>query len=240
STATNQSHEFAALVELFDMLAAHRSRASSTDRVEVSAVEDIQSMSIPSDLEPVMRSLASLVDLRQAKETNKGRARRNTVASMLPAEVDSEDDLAQKFPLVDKYPFTFKMMLHKLYELDDWKRKVKDLLESSQSQYRSLDDESNIVKPAKPVELEPSEGRIHFAAGVSGRRRGSVAVRPRSCSVAAPRVSPAKVLQTKPTDEARVIKKRCVGRRKSASGMAPDGPAMNAGWVYESAVSSVE
>ena len=78
------------------------------------------------------------------------RPRRNTVASsalvsgsgVRTADVGSRHVRTQtqtRFPLREKrYPFTFKLLLHKLYDLEDWAAKVQGVLAASQEQFRSL------------------------------------------------------------------------------------------------------
>ena len=77
------------------------------------------------------------------------RPRRNTVAesalasgSVRVPDVHSRHVRTQtqtRFPLREKrYPFTFKLLLHKLYDLEDWAAKVQQVLVASQEQFRSL------------------------------------------------------------------------------------------------------
>ncbi len=152
--------EFANLFALFENIATRRSRMADNDDDRQILVD-----AVPKDLEPIVRNLASLVDTHPQVQ---GRSRRNTV-------VGSEG----KFPLGARYPFTFKMMLHKLYELDDWGKKVKDVLERSQNDFKSLSE-----TPEKPKEKERKvasalaspEPRVRFDKdGIAGRpRRGGV------------------------------------------------------------------
>jgi len=70
------------------------------------------------------------------------RPRRNTVAASAPAPAsETQPQTRTRFPLREKrYPFTFKLLLHKLYDLDDWAAKVQEVLAASQEQFRSLND----------------------------------------------------------------------------------------------------
>jgi len=88
------------------------------------------------------------------------RPRRNTVASSVLAsgsgarnsDVGSRHVRTQtqtRFPLREKrYPFTFKLLLHKLYDLEDWAAKVQEVLAASQEQFRSL---NAITSPGSPT-----------------------------------------------------------------------------------------
>jgi hypothetical protein len=96
------------------------------------------------------------------------RPRRNTVAVPssyrpighgLPSET--------RFPLREKrYPFTFKLLLHKLYDLEEWAAKVQQVLVASQEQFRPL----NSARPRPPVTT--STGGGDGGGGGSGDSRG--------------------------------------------------------------------
>ena len=47
----------------------------------------------------------------------------------------SPDDLTSDFTVGRWYLFTFKMMLHKLYKLEEWGEKVKEVLERSRKDF---------------------------------------------------------------------------------------------------------
>jgi hypothetical protein len=67
------------------------------------------------------------------------RPRRNTVAASAPASGSARTQTQTRFPLREKrYPFTFKLLLHKLYDLEAWHAKVQEVLAASQEQFRSL------------------------------------------------------------------------------------------------------
>ncbi|RDB15748.1 hypothetical protein Hypma_003632 [Hypsizygus marmoreus] len=263
TTSDSKTAEFARLFDLFERLAARKSRNVPYD--SSNAMEDIRSLPVPADLAPVVNSLAGIVgtrkcqdELRQRKKpTNGGRARRNTVATpdssnrkMDSDDSDDEESLA-KFPLGNKYPFTFRLMLHKLYQLDDWAQKVKEVLERSQIEYKPLAETELEVKKDDKEALEEarvrSDGRVHFKAGiVAGSRRP--AVRPRSHSVVLGKGNNAGALSPKSPkfrgpgeEDTRAVKKRCVGRRKSVSGpLTMESGRIGGSWVYDAAVASSE
>ncbi|KAK0488616.1 hypothetical protein IW261DRAFT_1557064 [Armillaria novae-zelandiae] len=236
----SKTAEFANLFALFENIATRRSRMSDNDD-DTHILAD----NVPKDLEPIMRNLASLVDTHPQVQ---GRSRRNTVAG-------SEG----KFPLGARYPFTFKMMLHKLYELDDWGKKVKDVLERSQNEFKSLSE-----TPEKPKEKERKvasalaspEPRVRFDKdATSGRpRRGSIATtttRPRSHTVGATgrpkdlvtvreKLEKNKETDKGTPDDVRIVKKRCVGRRQPDEAIPEDSSVRRRHWVYDAAVSSFE
>ncbi|SJL03366.1 uncharacterized protein ARMOST_06720 [Armillaria ostoyae] len=236
----SKTAEFANLFALFENIATRRSRMADND-------DDRQILAdaVPKDLEPIVRNLASLVDTHPQVQ---GRSRRNTVAG-------SED----KFPLGERYPFTFKMMLHKLYELDDWGKKVKDVLERSQNEFKPLSETPEKLKEKErrvASALASPEPRVRFDKdATAGRpRRGSVATtttRPRSHTVGAigrpkdlvtmrEKLERNKETDRETPDDVRIIKKRCVGRRQPSETIPEDSSVRRRHWVYDAAVSSFE
>ncbi|KAF8998498.1 hypothetical protein BDQ17DRAFT_1328734 [Cyathus striatus] len=229
--------EFVRLFELFEHLSNRGSR--STKGGPSSKLQgDVQNVPIPEDLAPIIKNLATIVGTRKAEtpRVSGGRPRRNTVAgSLLPSDSidsDSEDDAESlaKFPVNKQFPFTFKMMLHKLYHLEDWGRTVKEFLEKSQMEFKPLAEQDMALNGEKGVEVTTNV---------------KPATRVRSHSTAGIRIFN-HIEDSKPTsaercEEFRALKKRCVGRRKSFSGpmITEDGPAESS-WVYDAAVSALE
>ncbi|KAI5997622.1 hypothetical protein F5J12DRAFT_772254 [Pisolithus orientalis] len=132
------------------------------------------------------------------------------------------------FPLSERYPFTFKLMLHKLYDLDEWVAKVKNTLEVSKSQFKPLVEKvESVMREARGKEkvmdckgVTRAQSCASLATG--GKSRGSI--------------MPCKHVKSITHNEGdRALKKRCVGRHKSVSGL------MEASvWVYNAAISAVE
>ncbi|KAE9399191.1 hypothetical protein BT96DRAFT_701942 [Gymnopus androsaceus JB14] len=146
-------------------LATRRRRAADVGELE--DMDDTHTLSIPTDLQPVFRNLATLVTPRTTSGSSTRKGRRNTVAvpsSSDDMDTDSDSDSVAKFPLQGKqYPFKFKMMLHKLYELEDWGRKVREVLERSQKEFKPLSEKENIREEGKVATKEDHDvGRVHF------------------------------------------------------------------------------
>ncbi|KAG1793089.1 uncharacterized protein HD556DRAFT_518436 [Suillus plorans] len=224
--------EFARLFELFDRIATRRARGSTELAI---SMDDIQS--VPAEFAPVLKNLSTVLSLRAQRNQKRlhkpiGRPRRNTVgiAPMTQDTIDEVEDVGSpSFPLEEHHPFTFKLMLHNLYNVDEWAQKVKSAVEVSKEQFKPL---------AERVQEMTREG-----AGkerVVGRNIN--VVRSRSQSVINPK-SKGKALSreqvpaspVRANDFGRVLKKRCVGRRKSISG-----PLAGSVWVYDAAISAVE
>ncbi|KAJ3862594.1 hypothetical protein EV359DRAFT_44858 [Lentinula novae-zelandiae] len=241
STAPKNA-EFAHLFELFEKLASRRTRA--TDIGESPVMDDTHILSIPLDLQPVFRNLATLVTPRTISSSGR-RGRRNTVAvpsgsSDIDADTDTES--VAKFPMGKQYPFKFKMMLHKLYELDDWGKKVREVLERSQKEYKPL---SETVSHPESGDNAREEDRgvegVHLGieSGVKSPRKRTG--RPRGHTVTSSsggtwKEAVSRSVGVQPRDDERAVKKRCVGRRKSMNGLIGDFP----NWVFNATVASSE
>lgn len=107
-----------------------------------------------------------------------------------------------RFPLRGEHKFTFKIMLHDLYDVDDFASMVQDVLESSRKTYKPLPDE---LKPK-----QHSRDSL-FGSGNSGEldegRKSKEKGFPKSLGLG----MPSGVSE-------RAMKKRCVGRIRSSSG----------------------
>ena len=260
--------EIARLFDLFERLASRRPQA--TQRGNDAAMDDA-TVIIPDELNSVLQKLSTIVSARDTGT----RPRRNTVASLLSpissdttisddsSDDDDEESLA-KFPLAKekKYPFTFRLMVHKLYKKDDWAKAIKEMLEKSKNEFMSLAEKEAAIQ-AKEKEQENQllqEGNgtgVRFKVVlVPAGRRGSTAagVRRRSYSVVgvgSKSYMPISSLTKSPgageRDEVRALKKRCIGRRKSMGGplnasaeVTTDTSKSRGTWVYNATVSSAE
>ncbi|KAJ7606142.1 hypothetical protein DFH06DRAFT_1019470 [Mycena polygramma] len=253
TTSAEKTAEFAKLFDLFEMLANRRSRRTPATG---STLDDTCAITVPADLEPVFRSLATAVPPRQPLS---GRARRNTVAALgrttFPDDDDSDSDVESvaKFPLGKTYTFTFKMMIHKLYQADEWAQKVRDVLKKSQIEYKPLAEKEQVKKVEAAASPPVADGRVRFKAEVTVGGKKTMPLAPsrtRSHSVAGPSRmvantrAPSATSATPPPitlhDDARAVKKRCIGRRKSVSGPLSPASPVGEGWIYDAAVSSAE
>ncbi|KAG1732365.1 hypothetical protein EDB19DRAFT_1734337 [Suillus lakei] len=212
-TKTNpKTAEFARLFELFDRIATRRARGSTELAI---SMDDIQA--VPTEFAPVLKNLSTVLSLRAQRDQERlrktmVRPRRNTVgvASTTQNAIDVVEDVGSPtFPLEEHHPFTFKLMLHKLYNVDEWAEKVKSAVEASKEQERAI--RRNVARSRSQSVINPkSKGKAVSREQVP--------------------TSPAHA-----NDFSRVLKKRCVGRRKSISG-----PLAGGVWVYDAAISAVE
>jgi hypothetical protein len=186
------------------------------------------------------------------------RPRRNTVAgSHANVATAIGRGIHAHFPLREKrYPFTFKLLLHKLYDLEDWAAKIQGVLAASQEQFRSLGSSptagaatggssssggDNCNTPNSPG--SPAT----FSASVFGapppppleplsptRRQRARSVSKSKAASDAARSGPATPVRPQPS---RAVKKRIVNRRRSTTGL---GVGTKGEWMYDAAVSSVD
>ena len=183
------------------------------------------------------------------------RPRRNTVAvshADAPATAISRGIQAH-FPLREKrFPFTFKLLLHKLYGLEDWAAKVQEVLAASQEQFRSLGSSSSATCDASPDSdygYSPSSpgSPTTFSTSLFGtpppspleplsptRRQRTQSVSKSNVANDAARSGPGAPVRSQPS---RAVKKRIVNRRRSTTGL---GVEMKGEWMYDAAVSSVD
>ncbi|KAH9971734.1 hypothetical protein BGW80DRAFT_1561466 [Lactifluus volemus] len=177
------------------------------------------------------------------------RPRRNTVAVLsssrsighgLPSET--------RFPLREKrYPFTFKLLLHKLYDLEEWAAKVQQVLAASQEQFRSL----NSAPPPVAISTGGGDSRggnnnnnndLTRSPGsppplVDGPRFPTPSSAPQNLFwTRLRRADNARCLPSRP-QSSRAVKKRIVNRRRSTNGL---GVEKKGEWMYDAAVSSVD
>nr|GAT45188.1 predicted protein [Mycena chlorophos] len=254
--------EFAKLFDLFEMLATRRARKTPLTDADL---DDTQTIPVPTELESVFKKLSPIVPPRSRRHTVSGVEAGHTAASEVVAEEDedgSDQESMAKFPLGRMHAFTFRKMIHHLYQVDEWANKVRDVLQRSKIEYKSLVEQPVFVAESSSSPATPDGvTRVHFKAQVKIGGKKTVPLvlnrdggRRRAHSIGSSRRNVA--LPTSPTrlgpnfinegaadyldpDATRAVKKRCIGRRKS-SGALSGAIAPGEGWFYDSAVSSTE
>lgn len=262
-SSSAKTAEFARLFDFFERLASRCAQSSDPDM----PMDDLRSLPIPEELEPVIKSLSTIIGTSKAacSRALDSRPRRNTVAATKRTSAADSDDNSDedesfaKFPLGKRYPFTFKLMVHKLYRVDEWAKTVNEMLEKSKMEFKPLAEQDAVAEEEKAEEEEDdvtavNKNTVHFKVGVSngGGRRGSVVGgRQRSQSVVVlgtklvrPTSPLPKSLGSGGQGEFRALKKRCVGRRRSMGGPmekeSVGGRITGDSWVYDAATSSAE
>ncbi|KAI9059952.1 hypothetical protein FKP32DRAFT_1100872 [Trametes sanguinea] len=146
----------------------------------------------------------------------------------------------------EQFQFTFRLMIHKLYSLHDFAKMADDVVRASQERFRPLPAELTSRRASfSRAYADPSSDAESFVSA------GSLASPSEPTLPSSPSLWSLNLDRTSEFEkdeemlvEARVLKKRCVGRKLSvvdsdagaADGAEGDGPA----WVYDSAVASVE
>lgn len=156
-------------------------------------------------------------------------------------------DLTHKFAVGRWYPFTFKMMLHKVYELEEWGEKIKEVLDRSKKDFKPLSEvnwEKKASADARPQgqvqfklkqpEVRARTNSIPIPGGVAHTRSdpflGNVPIEQTHRLIATQDA----FASPKIDDGARIVKKRCVGRDKIFTGSAGIGEVKPQNtWVYK-------
>ena len=204
---------------------------------------------------PTFAASASLSPPTTPDNVSTARPRRNTVAASHADATATPicQRTRARFPLREqRYPFTFKLLLHKLYDLEDWAAKVQEVLAASQERFRSLDssptatcesssDGDNSSSPNSPGSPTTFDASIFGAPPTLPWMPPSPTRRQRMQSVSkskpvddVTRSGPGTPIRPQPS---RAVKKRIVNRRRSTTGL---GVETKGEWMYDAAVSSVD
>ncbi|KAL1944990.1 hypothetical protein VTO73DRAFT_2610 [Trametes versicolor] len=142
----------------------------------------------------------------------------------------------------EAFQFTFRLMIHKLYSIREFAAMVDDVVRTSQERFQSLPPSPTTTRRASYSNsyayAYPSDGESFMSAGSPSSP--SEATWPSSPSLrSVDQISE----PGKEQEDLRPLKKRCIGRRLSVVDPDADADADKsdvAGWVYDSAVASVE
>jgi hypothetical protein len=250
---TSEPRTTAEFASLFDRLVSSRrprSRRPPTDddSDHTDSEADDAPAPVPQDLVPVVRNLARLLSNTDAPPP--------PPPPLSPRSHPNDDSAAKSIHLNDtdvgpRYPFTFKLMLHQLYEIEEWAKMVHDVVENSRVQFKPLAEQQHQPhrKEGGPIKRDPDAAHCNNDADgdVSGML-AKMTIRPRAKSHAAtttttPNANAKDAAMLRPSGaltpnasrrESRALKKRCVGRRRSF------GVSLTEGWVYDAAISCVE
>ncbi|KAI9510032.1 hypothetical protein F5148DRAFT_965606, partial [Russula earlei] len=249
-----KSAEFARLYYFFEKLTQPRSRGT-IQNPESAPRETMADGPVPDDFGPLLKNLSAILtkdepvdgDALEASEAEVSipetpmTALASTFAisqSSLPASpTDSVSDPASRaqtrFPLREKrYPFTFKLLLHKLYNLDEWAAKVQEVLAASQEQFRSLSS-----TPASSGSSSTSSGTVNDNGAGATRSYGSPRATFSSSDIITTASAQTGRAKPRPSQPSRAVKKRIVNRRRSTSGLEV---GRLGEWMYDVAVSSID
>lgn len=157
-----------------------------------------------------------------------------------------------RFPLgVKRYPFTFKLLLHKLYDLEDWAAKVQEVLTASQEQFRSLNSTPTSCGSGGISDGARSPGSpgVTFTSPLFDtpsspleslspmRRRRAQSTSKTKANDIVSRSGPG--MAARPPQPSRAVKRRIVNRRRSTNGLGIGKLGLGE-WMYDAAVSSID
>ncbi|VDC02985.1 unnamed protein product [Peniophora sp. CBMAI 1063] len=251
STNRSDTAEFCRLLYFFQKLQEPRPRvlARRTHRepvVEVdedSSDDETGSAAIPRDLAPLVENLATILEGKPTTTNNTSLLRPRPSAPARPRSKTIAASPPRTTPISKKgssfggknFQFTFKMLLHKLYNAEDWANKVGALLADSQARFRPLTDAPPTPPPATstfPTHNTPrrraisqSRGGKYGAIGIGLGRPTQMSVEPDKANGAARTTEPA-------------LKRRIVNRRRSSADPEGKMSVPSSGWVYEAEVSA--
>ncbi|KAK2465692.1 hypothetical protein APHAL10511_002236 [Amanita phalloides] len=249
--------EFARLFDLFERLTNRAARKGHAAHMP------------PNDrkasAEPVHRDIHDPNSVVPITETQHPDTKPISLSSIWPRSAvagvtgDATSEVSMdSFPIGKWYPFTFR-----LYELEEWAKKVKDVLERSQKDFKPLSEmdwkkkkQTTIDENRVPLSLKQPEGRGRSGSisiePAAPRTRNSSASRDSipserlhgqsvftSATLASSKVvGRGDKISGKIKEGARIVKKRCVGRDKIFT-KNPSGPEENT-WVYNAAAALMD
>ncbi|KAL1742119.1 hypothetical protein HDZ31DRAFT_84356 [Schizophyllum fasciatum] len=242
-----RAKEYSELFDFFESLLRRRPRAQDTDATPETV--EVETPPVPPELVPLFH-----------RKVSGSKRAVHTSAAGADSDVDSDSDdgcndgssSSAAFPMprnVSPYPFSFKMMIHKIYE-DEFLSKCNEFLAKSRAQFKPLAEQPTPERSPRaqvPIlgggkhNLPPTRPRRHSLA----TGRGTLPTSPRSplpprspMPSRAPMPPPARfpmpslrTILDSSHDDVRAAKKRCTGRRLSALDPVP-------GWVYHSEVAA--
>ncbi|VDC03376.1 unnamed protein product [Peniophora sp. CBMAI 1063] len=250
STNRADTAEFRRLMYFFQKLQEPRPRVlarraqqhPSPEETEEASDDESDPVVMPRDLAPLVQNLATILERNPSatddtfalpsRPTAPARPRSKTIAASPPRTTSKKDgSFGGK-----NFQFTFKMLLHKLYNAEDWASKVGALLADSQARFRPLTDTPPTPPPATSAFPTHNTPRRRAISQSRGGKYGTIGIglgRPTGQMGAAPDNANGAARTTEPA-----LKRRIVNRRRSAA--EPELGKMNvqtSGWVYEAEVS---
>ncbi|KAI0325901.1 hypothetical protein GY45DRAFT_175731 [Cubamyces sp. BRFM 1775] len=228
--ATGDYHALSKELNITPTIAA-RSTVRSNPPVPASRDADLSLDSLDSHtFEPTVEGLDAAVALLRGSNP--------TSPSKLGRTAEEEEEAFQ---------FTFRLMIHKLYSLHDFAKMVDDVVRTSQERFQPLAPELTSRRASFSFaypECSPGDGESFMSMSMSA---GSLASPSETTMPSSPsllsldNISEPESFFREQDEDARVVKKRCIGRKLSivdpdTEAGTTDGPA----WVYDSAAASVE
>lgn len=212
-TDEEKKDEFARLFYFFSKITIAQDEAQDAEhKTNSTSARKVGEEVVPRDLAPLLKKLAAA----------HGKSTMLHDEEKVHTDSDGDEREREKSSGQGKrYPFTFKMLLHKLYTLDDWAVKVNEIITESKAQYLSMSDPEYGSVPSSPATPDSA----FFSNGSPTKKRFRDMSNVYSGAPATPPPTP------------RGFKRRIVNRRRSiGENEEEDSAARARGWVYESAV----
>ena len=240
--AHTRTQEFARLFDYFEYLASRRYRG-----------QDSRSSRAEGPHPPLIANITPApqrLDVGLSTRTRKVDDIRDVVENRHLIQ-GSSSTTAAEFPLKDEYTFTFKLMIHKLYDVREFVDMVRGVVEKSRTEFKSLAEQdsreeadgekasSRTRNAIVTAIVEPKNGTI---SSIRTRRHstiGTVESEKRPIFVAKGQVSVTR--DGKWQADIRVVKKRCIEREKVEMPSSPGIKSPTAAeWTYKATGSLVE
>ncbi|KAL1762757.1 hypothetical protein FB107DRAFT_198726 [Schizophyllum commune] len=245
-----RAKEYSELFDFFESLMKRRPRVEDKGAAPDSETVEVETPPVPPELVPLFHRKVSgskravFADASDSDDENEGESCGKYKRSGKTQESSKDKKTNKAFPMprnISPYPFSFKMMIHKIYE-DEFLSKCNEFLAKSREQFKPLAEQPT------PERSSPT-GRLQ-APILGGGRHNLPPTRPRRNTLATNRTNPPPSSPRSPIppparfpaaamrpllearrDDERATKKRCTGRRLSAVEPVP-------GWVYHSEIAS--
>ncbi|KAL1723191.1 hypothetical protein EV715DRAFT_261014 [Schizophyllum commune] len=246
-----RAKEYSELFDFFESLMKRRPRVEDKGATPDSETVEVETPPVPPELVPLFHRKVSgskravFADVSDSDDDNEeGEDSGKDKRSGKDKKSVKDTKPGKAFPLprnISPYPFSFKMMIHKIYE-DEFLSKCNEFLAKSREQFKPLAEQptpersSPTSRPQAPIlgggkhNLPPTRPRRNTLAT---NRTNPPPISPRSPMPPPPRfpASAMRPLLDNSRDDERATKKRCTGHRLSAVEPVP-------GWVYHSEVAS--
>ena len=238
--ADTRTQEFARLFDYFEYLASRRYRG-----------QDSRSPRVEGPHPPLIANIApALQRLEFGPSATVRRADhiREVVENRLLIQ-GSSSKTAAEFPLKDRYTFTFKLMIHKLYDVREFVDMVRGVVEKSRTEFKSLAEQD----PREETDGEKASNRTRNPTAIVESENGTISsIRTRRHSTIGTVesekhpvfVAKGQVSVTRDGEwqaDIRVVKKRCIEREKVEMPSSPGimSPTTTE-WTYKATGSLVE
>ncbi|KAL1733325.1 hypothetical protein EV714DRAFT_282010 [Schizophyllum commune] len=242
-----RAKEYSELFDFFESLMKRRPRVEDKDATPESETVEVETPPVPPELVSLFHRkvsgskravFADASDSEEDGDSGKGKEKGKDKDSSKHKKTN------KAFPMprnISPYPFSFKMMIHKIYE-DEFLSKCNEFLAKSREQFKPLAEQPTPERSSPTSRLQ--------APILGGGKHNLPPTRPRRNTLATNRTNPPPTSPRSPMptptrfpaaamrplleanrDDERATKKRCTSRRLSAVEPVPE-------WVYHSEIAS--